>query len=78
VVLGLHIGRRDVMLTVQDDGTGAPPVLIEPVAGGATGFGLRSVGERILGLNGSFVAGPNPDGGFLVRTRLPLEDNSAA
>jgi signal transduction histidine kinase len=41
-------------------------------------FGLHNVGERVLGLNGSLDAGPNPDGGFSVRTRLPLGDDSAA
>jgi PAS domain S-box-containing protein len=78
VVLGLHIGRREVTLSVQDDGVGAPSVSIHALPGGARFFGLHNLGERVLGLNGSLDAGPSPDGGFLVRTRLPLEDDSAA
>jgi signal transduction histidine kinase len=67
VLLGLHISAFSVSLNIQDDGAGA--------ASGAVGgaqSGLRCVAERVLRLRGSFSAGPNPDGGFLVRARVPL------
>jgi PAS domain S-box-containing protein len=78
VVLGLHIDRREVTLSVQDDGAGAPSVPIQRHASETRFFGLHNVGQRVLGLKGSLDAGPNPDGGFSVRTRLPLGDDSAA
>jgi PAS domain S-box-containing protein len=72
VVLGLHIGRRHVTLSIQDDGTVVPPTGSQPPANVLSMFGLRSVRDHVLRLDGMFDAGPNPDGGFLVRTRLPL------
>ncbi len=71
VLLGLHISRQSVTLTIQDDGSGdATP------ADWGTHSGLRSIAERVLGLRGTFAAGPNPDGGFIVRTQLPIEARS--
>jgi PAS domain S-box-containing protein len=67
VLLALHIGGWSVRLTIQDDGTGAVSG-----ADGVTASGLHRVAERVLRLNGSFSAGPNAEGGFLVRTYLPL------
>jgi signal transduction histidine kinase len=67
VLLGLHISADSASLTIQDDGAG-------DVSGADSGTqsGLRRVAERVLRLNGSFSAGPNTEGGFLVRTCLPL------
>jgi signal transduction histidine kinase len=46
--------------------------MVKRIADSATHFGLRGVGERVRHLGGSFVAKPARDGGFVVRTRLPL------
>jgi PAS domain S-box-containing protein len=72
VVLGLRISPSDVTLCIQDDGSGASA----PWDGGAHS-GLPAIAERVRCLSGSFVAGPNPDGGFLVRAQLPLTLGSA-
>jgi signal transduction histidine kinase len=74
VILGLHITSHYVTLSIQDDGTGATPVAPQHILNSAACFGLHSVGERVGDLNGSFAAGPNPDGGFQVRARLPLKE----
>jgi signal transduction histidine kinase len=37
------------------------------------GNGIIGMRERVLGLGGDFVAGPD-DRGFAVRARFPLED----
>ena len=55
--------RDDVLVEVEDDGSGAP---------GAPGNGILGMGERARALGGSLTAGPRPHGGFLVRARLPL------
>jgi len=73
VLLGLHISSRSVSLSVQDDGDGAP---LEVDA--ETSTGLRRLAEQVLRHGGSFSAGPNPDGGFLVRARLPLKSDGSA
>jgi len=38
-----------------------------------TGTGLRGMRERATLLGGTFHAGPDPEGGFVVRATLPLE-----
>jgi signal transduction histidine kinase len=75
VVLGLHIDWRSVTLSIQDDGDGASLETWPGVGNSAARFGLRILRERVLSQNGSFFAGPSPEGVFLVRTTLPLAEN---
>ncbi|AVT28750.1 sensor histidine kinase [Plantactinospora sp. BC1] len=53
----------DVLVEVEDDGTGGP---------GVPGNGIVGMGERARALGGSLSAGPGPGGGFRVSARLPL------
>jgi signal transduction histidine kinase len=62
-VIRVRPDSGDVLVEVEDDGTGAP---------GAPGNGIIGMGERARALGGSLAAGPGPDGGFRVRARLPL------
>jgi PAS domain S-box-containing protein len=78
VVLGLHFDRREVTLSVQDDGAGGASFALHAVPERAVHPGLGHIGALVHDLRGKLDAGPNPDGGFLVRTRLPLVDDSAA
>lgn len=55
-----------VEIVVTDDGSGGPP------AGPAAGNGLAGMQERAAALGGELGAGPQPDGGFRVRARLPV------
>ncbi|MGP4028507.1 sensor histidine kinase [Actinomadura sp. 3N407] len=63
VTVRIERGPRSVLVEVADDGRGA--------AAGATGGGVRGMRERARALGGELTAGPGPDGGFLVRARLP-------
>jgi signal transduction histidine kinase len=56
----------ELRLDASDNGTG------ESEAGG-TGNGLRGMRERAALLGGEVAAGPGPDGGYLVRARIPLD-----
>ncbi|SCL44411.1 Signal transduction histidine kinase [Micromonospora citrea] len=62
-VIRVRPDRGDLLLEVEDDGTGTP---------GPPGNGIVGMGERARALGGSLHAGPGPDGGFRVRARLPL------
>jgi signal transduction histidine kinase len=77
-VLGLHISARFITLTVHDDGAGASPLVLKQIGDSATHFGLRGLRQRVRRLNGTFFAGPGPDGGFLVRAKIPLQAGVSA
>jgi signal transduction histidine kinase len=62
-VVRVRPDRDDVLVEVEDDGTGAP---------GAPGNGILGMRERARALGGSLTTGPRPDGGFRVCARLPL------
>lgn len=53
----------DVLVEVEDDGTGTP---------GPRGNGIVGMDERARALGGSLTTGPRPDGGFRVLARLPV------
>ncbi|WP_431946021.1 sensor histidine kinase [Micromonospora marina] len=59
----------EVLVEVADDGAGPPG---PPDTTSGNGNGILGMGERARALGGSLTTGPGPDGGFLVRARLPL------
>ncbi|MEU8069141.1 sensor histidine kinase [Micromonospora sp. NPDC049151] len=59
----------EVVVEVADDGAG-PTGLPDTTTGNGTG--VLGMDERARALGGSLATGPGPDGGFLVRARLPL------
>jgi signal transduction histidine kinase len=75
-----HAGARGASLDLRYDDEGVD-IEIRNGAGEATvrrrvdgaGHGLIGMRERALMCGGSFAAGPEEDGGFAVRVRLPAE-----
>ena len=63
-VVRLHL-NGDLHVTVGDDGVGLPPRV-------RSGIGMASMRERAAELGGSCTVGPGPDGGTVVRARLPV------
>jgi signal transduction histidine kinase len=63
----LRYGADDLQIEVFDDGRGPP-------GGGNPGHGLVGIRERVRMYGGDMSATPGADGGFLLRTRLPLTD----
>jgi signal transduction histidine kinase len=57
---------EDVTVEVHDDGPDTTPTVP------AGGHGLIGMRERAAVHGGELIAGPAPEGGFLVRARLPL------
>jgi signal transduction histidine kinase len=54
----------DLYVEITDDGRGSQTA--------GAGYGIVGMRERVALLNGDFLAGPRPEGGFRVSARLPL------
>jgi signal transduction histidine kinase len=63
----LRYGIEALDLEVTDDGRAAP------TRSDGAGHGLIGMRERVALYDGTFEAGPRPEGGYAVRARLPLE-----
>ena len=62
----IDVAHGDVTIEVEDDG----PYRATPEPG--SGTGLLGMRERAQAVGGVVEAGPRPEGGWLVRARLPL------
>ncbi len=67
VSIDVHRERGVVRLRVADDGQTGPGPAPAP------GFGLLGMAERAHLLGGTLVAGPGPEGGWVVEAVLPVE-----
>lgn len=63
--------RPAVEVEVLDDGSGRPATSDD---GG--GFGLEGIRERVATHGGEAEIGPRPQGGFRVRVRIPVDDET--
>jgi signal transduction histidine kinase len=61
---------RAVEVEIGDDGRG--PQDAAPASGGSSGHGLMGMRERVALYGGTLDVGRRPEGGFLVRARLPI------
>lgn len=68
-VVRVRPDHDDVLVEVEDDGTGRP---------GSPGSGILGMRERARALGGSLTTGSPPDGGFRVCARLPMRPGPAA
>jgi signal transduction histidine kinase len=66
-VVRIAFGEHEVIVEIDDDGTARTPHRID-----GAGNGIVGMKERAQALGGVLEAGPRPDGGFRVRTCLPL------
>jgi signal transduction histidine kinase len=73
VVVTLRRSRGGVTLAVQDDGIGAPALLLRSIGSSSTHFGLRGLQDRIRKLGGAFTARIGEDGGLVVRARVRMQ-----
>ncbi|MET0188224.1 MAG: histidine kinase [Pseudonocardia sediminis] len=69
VEVELHVRDEHLQVTVRNDGVGPERPAIP---GGAGGFGLAGMGERVAALDGVLHAGPTGPGVWTVAARLPI------
>jgi signal transduction histidine kinase len=62
-VVTVHYEAEGMGLEITDDGRGA--------AGDRIGHGIKGMRERVALYDGTFQAGPGPEGGFTVTARFP-------
>ncbi|MDQ0767562.1 signal transduction histidine kinase [Pseudarthrobacter defluvii] len=75
-VVSLAFLGTEVTMDVYDDGTGFDPSVAEGATDAAdgSGFGLRSLRERVTALNGLLAVESAPGEGTVVAIRLPVEE----
>lgn len=66
--VSLDYQRNSLGITVTDNGRNSPAT----GKGHTSGHGLFGIAERVAMFDGTFDAGPKPDGGFRVQVRLPV------
>ena len=65
----LRYAPDELEIEVRDDGQGASQT-------DGLGHGLVGIRERVNIYGGDMSAGPVPEGGFVLRTRLPVGDEA--
>jgi signal transduction histidine kinase len=63
----VEFDQSELRIEVVDSGTGAS------VTANGTGRGVVGMQERVAMYGGRLDAGPQSEGGFVVRARLPIE-----
>ncbi|MFB4309972.1 sensor histidine kinase [Actinomadura sp. GTD37] len=75
VTVSVAHGPGELLVEVADDGPGQGPGAQSAGQRGSSGVdGMR---ERARALGGELTAGPGPDGGFVVRARLPYGNGAS-
>lgn len=72
VEVEIAVEGGDLAVRVSDDGRTSSLESSSPETS-TDGHGLAGMRERVRLLDGAFEAGPDPDGGWCVRARLPLD-----
>ncbi|WP_141579489.1 sensor histidine kinase [Actinomadura sp. WMMA1423] len=65
-VVRVHYRDREISVEVGNDASGSAAA-----SPGGSGRGLAGLRDRVGALGGDFTADPRPDGGFVVRARIP-------
>src|SRR5260370_18366935 len=73
VLVSLRYEPDRLDLVVQDDGVGAPEILLRTFQDSHLHFGLRHMRQMVIGSGGSFEGSNGEEAGLVVRASLPLK-----
>ena len=73
VLVSLRYEPPKLDLVIQDDGQGAPEVLLRTFKDSYLHFGLRHIRELVIDRGGTFEVANGDEAGLVVRITLPLE-----
>ena len=72
VLVGLNNSADHLDMVIQDDGDGAPELLLQHLSESGTHFGLNSMKRQMEAVGGTLTVANGDDGGFAVRVRVPV------
>ncbi|HYM48933.1 MAG TPA: GAF domain-containing protein [Candidatus Limnocylindrales bacterium] len=72
VLVSIRYAPEEVGIVIQDDGQGAPELVLRTYQTSHLHYGMRHMREQVLGLGGTFEAGNGDEGGLRVRVTVPL------
>jgi signal transduction histidine kinase len=73
VLVSLRYEPDHLDLVVQDDGVGAPELLLSTLQDSSLHFGLRHIRQLVMDRGGSFEVSNGEEAGLVVKVSLPLE-----
>jgi signal transduction histidine kinase len=76
VLVSLRYAPSHLDVVVQDDGVGAPDLVLTSYRESHLHFGLRHMREQIVGLGGDFDVTNGEESGLVVRLGLPLGERA--
>jgi len=76
-LVSLRYEADHVDVVVQDDGVGAPELILAGYEDSYLHFGLRNMRERILALEGDFEVANGDEGGLTVKLSVPVKGRPA-
>lgn len=71
-VVSLNFEPAEIHLVVQDDGVGAPPLILDRYLANLGHFGLKAMHRRMATLGGQLTLRNGEDGGLIVRATAPI------
>lgn len=72
VLVSLRYAPDEVGVVIQDDGVGAPGLVLRSYPTSQLHYGLRRMREQTLGLGGAFEVANGDEGGLVIRMTVPL------
>lgn len=76
VLVSIRYLPERVDVVIQDDGVGAPELVLRSYPQSHLHFGLKHVRQEVLELGGSFTVANGEESGFTIRVSVPLAERS--